>query len=135
MRWGPCFRISRSNKIEGTWMPVTVEQPMSPEPSTTRFLLESEISFILFKLLLFLSLCFWFCEDGGCCFYSESNVSLTEKASTLLVSLKTPFNGHFSQEAFLISRQNTPFPDLTILILFLTRLILILIPLNYTLPI
>lgn len=63
-------------------MPVTVEQPMRPEPPTTRFLLEAEISFILFKPLLFLSLCVWFCEDGGCCFYSESNVSRAEKAST-----------------------------------------------------
>lgn len=78
---------------------------------------------------------FWFCEDAGCCFYSESHVNLTEKASTLHVSLTTQFDCHLSQEVFLMSRQNTPFPDLTILILFLTILILILIPLNYTLPI
>lgn len=59
----PCFKISRSNKVEGTRVPVPMAHPLSPEPPATRFLLESEISFILLKRLLFLSLCFWFCEE------------------------------------------------------------------------
>lgn len=51
---------------------------MSPGPPTTRFLLQSEISFcpvqatVIFVFMLF--------EGGGCGFYSGSNVNVTEKS-------------------------------------------------------